>query len=117
MDRPCIICFVSRPLYYFTYIQREAIGLSWETRELVLPPDMIAKTSPPIIHTWTVALGFMVLFLQACSVTEQTPEDVGQKFQEGLQGNGKIVPNEKDPSQTSPPNNSPVIKPTSTTQP
>jgi hypothetical protein len=57
------------------------------------------------------------LFFTACSVTEQTPSDVGQKFEEGIKGKGKIVPNDKNNSQTSPANNSPVTGPEGSPQP
>jgi hypothetical protein len=60
-----------------------------------------------------VCLTLFALFFEACSVTEQTPNDVSQKFEEGIKGKGKIVPNDKDPSQTSPSNNSPVTQPAS----
>jgi hypothetical protein len=59
-----------------------------------------------MIHIRTICLACSFLFFEACSVTEQTPEEVGQKFEEGIKGNGKIVPNEKDHSQTAPSNNS-----------
>jgi hypothetical protein len=52
----------------------------------------------------TICLAFSVVFFEACGVTEQTPGDVGQKFEEGVTGKGKIVPNEKE--QTSPSDNS-----------
>ncbi len=32
------------------------------------------------------------LFLTSCAVSEQSVEDVGEKFQEGIQGRGTIVP-------------------------
>jgi hypothetical protein len=53
-----------------------------------------------------ICLALSFLFFEACSVTEQTPEEVGQKFEEGIKGNGKIVPNDKDHSQSIPPSNS-----------
>jgi hypothetical protein len=43
--------------------------------------------------------GFYILSLQillllgGCAVSEQSAEDVGEQFQEGIQGRGKIVPN------------------------
>jgi hypothetical protein len=59
----------------------------------------------------TVCLAFSVLLFGACAATEQTPGDVGQKFEEGIKGNGTIVPEDKDRSQTGPSDNSPVTKP------
>jgi hypothetical protein len=59
----------------------------------------------------TVCLAFSVLLFGACGATEQTPGDVGQKFEEGIKGNGTIVPEDKDRSQTGPSDNSPVTKP------
>jgi hypothetical protein len=56
-------------------------------------------------------LAILVISFEACRVTEQTPEDVSQKFKEGIKGNGQIVPEDKDRSQTSPSANSPVTKP------
>jgi hypothetical protein len=53
----------------------------------------------------------LVFYFEACSVTEQTPDDVGRKFEEGIKGKGKIVPNDKDHSQASPSSNSPVTQP------
>jgi hypothetical protein len=58
-----------------------------------------------------LSLVILAISFAACSVTEQTPEDVSQKFEEGIKGNGKIVPEDKDHSQTSPSTNSPVTKP------
>jgi hypothetical protein len=65
----------------------------------------------------TICLAFLVFFFEACSVTEQTPSEVSQKFEEGIKGKGKIVPNDKDPSQTSPSSNSPVAKPAGAPEP
>ncbi len=36
------------------------------------------------------------LFLSACSVTESSVDEVGSRFEEGLQGRGQIVPNQPD---------------------
>jgi hypothetical protein len=68
-------------------------------------------------HIRTVCLACLFLFLQACSVTEQTPAEVGQKFEEGIKGNGKIVPNDKDHSQAIPSNNSSVPEPPDSSPP
>jgi hypothetical protein len=65
----------------------------------------------------TIFLAFMVLFFAGCSVSEHTPEDVSQKIQEGIKGNGTLVPNENDPASTGPSNNSPVTKPAGATPP
>jgi hypothetical protein len=62
-------------------------------------------------HIRTICLAFSLLSFGACSVTEQTPSEVGQKFEEGIKGNGKIVPNDKDHSQSIPSNNSSVPEP------
>ena len=65
-----------------------------------------------MIYVRILCLATLVVSFSACSVTEQTPEDVGQKFEEGIKGNGKIVPDDKDHSPTAPPStNSPVTKP------
>lgn len=65
----------------------------------------------------TVCLAFVFFFFESCSVTEQTPGDVSQKFEEGIKGKGKIVPEDKDHSQTGPSSNSPVTKPAGAAQP
>jgi len=36
----------------------------------------------------------ILLLLSGCAVSEQSAEDVGEQFQEGIQGRGKIVPND-----------------------
>ena len=36
------------------------------------------------------------LFLSACSVTESSVDEVGSRFEEGIQGRGQIVPNKTD---------------------
>jgi len=70
-----------------------------------------------MIRVRAICLALLVLFFEACSATEQTPGDVGQKFEEGIKGNGKIVPNDKDQSQTNSSDNSPVTKPAVSQQP
>ena len=65
----------------------------------------------------TVCFLFVVLLFEACSVTEQTPADVGQKFEEGIKGNGKIVPEDNDHSQTGSSTNSPATTPAGLPQP
>jgi hypothetical protein len=55
-----------------------------------------------------VCLAFFALIFGGCSVTEQTPNDVSQKFEEGIKGKGKIVPNDKDPTQTNPTQTNPT---------
>jgi hypothetical protein len=59
----------------------------------------------------TICLAFLILFFEACSVTEQTPDEVGRKFEEGIKGEGKIVPNDKDHSPIGPSNTSPATQP------
>ena len=34
----------------------------------------------------------ILLFLGGCAISEHSAEDVGEQFQEGIQGRGKIVP-------------------------
>jgi hypothetical protein len=68
-------------------------------------------------YVCAICLAFSALFFEACSVTEQTPRDVGQKFEEGMKGNGQIVPNDKDHSPAGSSDNSPVTKPAGVTQP
>ena len=36
----------------------------------------------------------ILLLLSGCAISEQSAEDVGEKFQEGIQGRGKIVTND-----------------------
>jgi hypothetical protein len=52
----------------------------------------------PVIDLRLIFLALLTLAFVACSVTEQTPDEVGQKFQEGIKGKGKIVPIEQDSS-------------------
>ena len=65
----------------------------------------------------TICLAFSVFLFEACAVSEQTPGDVGQKFEEGIRGNGKIVPNDKDHSQSSLSSDSPVTNSAGAPQP
>jgi outer membrane biogenesis lipoprotein LolB len=44
-------------------------------------------------NSLTFLLCLAVILLTGCAVTEQSAEDVGYQFQEGLQGRGQIVPN------------------------
>lgn len=65
---------------------------------------MFAMPEQIIILRWMkgVFLFFSVVFLftlGACSVAEQDAAGVGQQFQNGIQGRGRIVPN--DPTQDS----------------
>ena len=64
-----------------------------------------------------VCWALFALIFEGCSVTEQTPNDVSQKFEEGIKGKGKIVPNDKDPSQTNPSQTSPSQTDPSQTNP
>ena len=82
-----------------------------------LQKDAPVFKMPPMIYLRTLCLAFLTLFLESCSVTEQAPEEVSQKFQEGIKGNGTIVPKDKDHSQTGVSNNSPVTKPAAAPQP
>jgi hypothetical protein len=59
----------------------------------------------------TICFLLTLLLFGACAATEQTPAEVGQKFEEGIKGNGTIVPEDKDRSQSGPSENSPVTKP------
>jgi hypothetical protein len=52
-----------------------------------------------VIGLRVISLALLMLTFAACSVTEQTPDEVGQKFQEGIKGKGKIVPIDQDGSQ------------------
>jgi hypothetical protein len=69
-----------------------------------------------VTYLRTISLALLMLILEACSVTEQTPEEVGQKFQEGIKGKGKIVPIDQDSSQTVPSSNSPITQPAGASQ-
>jgi hypothetical protein len=52
----------------------------------------------PVIGLRLIPLVLLTLAFVACSVTEQTPDEVGQKFQEGIKGKGKIVPIDQEGS-------------------
>jgi hypothetical protein len=69
-----------------------------------------------VIYLRAIFLALLVLIFEACSVTEQTPDEVGQKFQEGIKGKGKIVPIDQDRSQTGESSNSPVTQPAGAAQ-
>jgi hypothetical protein len=43
----------------------------------------------------TIFQAALVVLLAGCAITEQTPEDVSQKFQEGIQGKGHLVPSDQ----------------------
>ena len=77
----------------------------------------LLNLAPMMTTVRTIYLAFLVLLFEACSITEQTPGDVSQKFEEGIKGNGKIVPTDKGQSQTNPSNNSPVTSPAAGTPP
>jgi hypothetical protein len=51
-----------------------------------------------VISLRVISLALLMLTFAACSVTEQTPDEVGQKFQEGIKGKGKIVPIDQEGS-------------------
>jgi hypothetical protein len=70
----------------------------------------------PVNHLHTISLILLMPIFQACSVTEQTPDDVGRKFEEGIEGRGKIVPIDQDRSQTGPSSNSPTAQPAGVSQ-
>lgn len=36
----------------------------------------------------------ILLLLGGCAISEKSAEDVGEQFQEGIQGRGKTVPNQ-----------------------
>jgi hypothetical protein len=63
-----------------------------------------------------ICLALAVFLFGSCGATEQTPNDVGQKLEEGIKGNGTIVPEDKDRSQSGPSDNSPVTKPAGVSQ-
>jgi hypothetical protein len=69
-----------------------------------------------VIYLRTISLAFLILVFEACSITEQTPDEVGQKFEEGIKGKGKIVPIDQDRSQAGPSSNSPVTQPAGSSQ-
>lgn len=42
----------------------------------------------------TILLALACTLLTGCTITEQTAEDIGTQFSEGIQGRGRIVPND-----------------------
>jgi hypothetical protein len=60
-------------------------------------------------------VGFVLLF-EACSITEQTPNEVGQEFEQGIKGKGKIVPIDQSGSQAEPSTNLPATEPAGSSQ-
>jgi hypothetical protein len=69
-----------------------------------------------VIQVRTISLVIFVLFFGACTVTEQTPDEVGQKFEEGIKGKGKIVPIDQGGSQAEPSTNLPGPQPAGSSQ-
>ena len=57
---------------------------------------IILRRMKGVILFFSLAL---ILTMGACSVAEQDASGVGQQFQNGLQGRGKIIPN--DPTRDS----------------
>jgi hypothetical protein len=64
-----------------------------------------------VTYLRAISLALLVVVLGACSVTEQTPDEVGRNFEEGIKGKGKIVPLDQDGSQAGPSSNSPTTQP------
>jgi hypothetical protein len=58
-------------------------------------------------HAWRMVFGVVGLFLSGCSFTDQTPNDVSQKFQQGIEGKGHLVPQDANGA-TNDPTNSPT---------
>jgi len=69
-----------------------------------------------VTYLRTISLALLVVVLEACSVAEQTPDEVGRNFEEGIKGKGKIVPIDQDRSQAGPSSNSPVTQPAGASQ-
>jgi hypothetical protein len=63
-----------------------------------------------VIYVRTISLIVFLLLFGACSVTEQTPSEVGQTFEEGIKGKGKIVPLDQEGSQAEPSTNLPATQ-------
>jgi hypothetical protein len=92
--------------------QTFGLNLGWKTTTSRLQKAIGLFSIGRMFWVRTIGLASLVLLLEACSVTEQTPTDVSQKFEEGIKGKGKIVPADKDHSPANVSNDSPVIKPT-----
>lgn len=61
-----------------------------------LSPCLSPRSFPRLVVRSTLVAflgGFLALF-NACAVTESSIEDVGTQFEQGLQGRGRIVPND-----------------------
>jgi hypothetical protein len=69
-----------------------------------------------VTYLRAISLALLVVVLEACSVAEQTPDEVGRNFGEGIKGKGKIVPIDQDRSQAGPSSNSPVTQPAGSSQ-
>ena len=67
---------------------------------MILRRDNLSLNLGRVRHVRAIPLVVIVFLFEACSVTEQTPDEVGQKFEEGIKGKGKIVPIDQDGSQT-----------------
>jgi hypothetical protein len=66
-----------------------------------------------VTYLRAISLALLVVFFESCSVAEQTPDEVGRNFEEGIKGNGKIVPIDQGGSEQSPSSNSPITQPAS----
>jgi hypothetical protein len=57
-------------------------------------------------HAWRMVLVLVGLSISGCALTDQTPNDVGEKFQQGIQGKGHLVPQDESGATTEPMNSS-----------
>jgi hypothetical protein len=72
-----------------------------------------AHFSPKVVSVKLHMLGALlsVVIIAGCTVAEKTPQEVGQQFQEGIQGRGKLVPAEgQSPAEEGPSLNPPTAQ-------
>jgi len=69
-----------------------------------------------VTYLRAISVALLAVVLEACTVAEQTPDEVGRNFEEGIKGKGKIVPIDQEPSQAGLPSNLPQTEPAASSQ-
>jgi hypothetical protein len=78
---------------------------------------MLISTFPFVKDGWKIIpLLWLACAAAGCSFSEQAPSDVSQKFEQGIEGRGKLVPEEQpeqaiNPASENPPTALPAAKP------
>jgi hypothetical protein len=90
----------------------EAERKFWSSDQMLISNFALVKHGWKIIPVlWLACAG------SGCSVSEQTPGEVSQKFQQGIEGKGKLVPEEQPEQGVNPDSaNSPAALPVGKTE-